>query len=361
MFDLAEVSTKNQLLSKIEKTLSKAGLPIIVELSSKTNTQELIPRLKFVSKKVQNSGPVAEAFAQASSHIEAVRMASSIKCERVTMDADQNLRNVVLKYASDGSASEAEKEQIEADLTRYSELIYTMGANGDGGKEMERGTFESAATPCDKSEEGSPPLTSSFNAIAAALKFEAPQSLLLAPLLASAPASAPATPALMLPSTKIQRFRADSKRMILRAECELDQIAADMQVKVGELRSKSDASKYDSFSKYMGSLWNNSAACALGVLNEQIADDTMRSRKMHVGVLEFDTQSDIFEKIFHSIAQRSSRNDFGSQMLVHAKARSFLADIKSSVPLEVALTLVNDARVAAEAVPMMKVLKYKSL
>ncbi|KAJ1637839.1 hypothetical protein T492DRAFT_859313 [Pavlovales sp. CCMP2436] len=187
MVDLAEVSTKNQLLREIERSLSKADLPIIVELSPETNTQELTLRIK----------------------------ASSIKYERAIMDADQILRNFTVKYASDGSASEAEKKQIEADLTRYSELIYTTG------------------------------------------KFM------------------------------------------------LDQIAADMQVKVGELRSKCDASKYDSFSEYKSSLWNKSAACALGVLNEQIADDAMRSLQM-----------------------------------------------QSSVSLKVALNLVNDARVAAEAVFM---------
>ena len=184
---------------------------------------------------MHHSGPTAEAFAQASSHVDAVVTAHSIKYERTVMDVDGSLRMCASKYMTD-FATDAEKEQIDVDTIRFSDLVYLTGERGNGGKTMVRGTFEMSATPCDKSEKGSPQLTPSFKAIADAVKLEGvPQQ---SPLLkgsgseiASAPVSEPTTPALAA-SLKVQRFRADAKRMILRAECELDSFAADLEVKL---------------------------------------------------------------------------------------------------------------------------------
>jgi len=159
MADLAEMPTKIKLLRELEKALYKANLPTIVELSIETNMQELISRPKFIEQKMHHSGPTAEAFAQASSHIDAVVTAHSIKYERTVMDVDGGLRMCANKYMTD-FATDAEKEQIDVDTIRFSDLVYLTGERGNGGKTMVRGTFEMS----DKSEEGFPQWTPSFKA-----------------------------------------------------------------------------------------------------------------------------------------------------------------------------------------------------
>jgi hypothetical protein len=69
---------------------------------------------------------------------------------------------------------------------------------------MVRGTFEMSATPCDKSEEGSPQWTPSFKAIADAVKLEGvPQQ---SPLLKGSGSEIASAPVSNLPRRRWRRL-----------------------------------------------------------------------------------------------------------------------------------------------------------